>query len=242
MTTRSLDLLHLIHNQIQTKGQIRLLNTYRGLPIVYPAEVISIDSPTLMIRAHQYQSVCLEMNRNTYLKLDQPPLISASVVSGDIARQTFTLTNLELSDHQIGNREITRVKPKSPLPIVLTKVSNQLKIAAEMIDISVYGIGVYGLSVSLAEIREFTRECSVFVRLILPSDQVSPATNRELEVPGKICNVIPVQDSHRFRLGIQISPDPDVQVLISNYVSQRQMEIITELRRLYRTLVQLSQD
>ena len=242
MTTQSLDLLHLVHRQVQIKSPIRLVNTYRGMPVVYPAEVIAINASTLSLKAHQYQSVCLELNRKTYLKLEQPPLISADVVSGDIIQQTFTLSNLALSSEQIGNREITRVKPKSPLPVVLTKTSNQLKIAAEMIDISVSGIGVYGLSVSLAEIREFTTGRSVRVRLIIPKEDLGAASNQEVEVMGQVCNVIPSQDTHRFRLGIRISPEPDVQALISSYVSQRQLEIITELRRLYRTLVQLSKD
>jgi len=238
--TRRLELFNRIHGHYKTTQEIQLLNTYRGMPISYPGKMLDLNEQNLTIKVHKHQAVCLELHRQTYIRLTHPPLIAAAVCGGEISRQVFVLSDLAFADPAIGNRKVIRVNPKSPLPVVLTNPRTQRKIASELIDISTAGLGVYGLSVSLADIRDFAKETAISARLILPEHQAAEKDTREIEIKGRVINLLPNQNQRRFRLGIQIDPNPQNQAVIAAYVSQRQVEIINEIRRLYNTLVQLS--
>ena len=238
--TRRLELFNRIHGHISSAQDIQLLNTYRGMPVSYPGNILDLNERNLTIKVHKHQAVCLELHRHTFIRLAHPPLISAVVCGGEISRRVFVLSDLNFSDPAIGNRKVIRVNPKSPLPVVLTNPRTQRKIASELIDISTAGLGVYGLSVSLADIRDFAKETEITARLVLPEHDTSGKGTREIEIQGRVINLLPNQNRRRFRLGIQIDPNPQNQAAIAAYVSQRQVEIINEIRRLYNTLVQLS--
>jgi len=237
--TRTLPIPSLIQEHLRSSGELELLNTYRGMPICYPAQALSLTETSLQVRVHNHQAVCLELHRQTYLVLGGL-VISAQVNQGEIKDQTFTLTSFQFAEPSIGQREMIRVNPRSPLPVVLTNPETDKYIASELIDISLNGLGVYGLSVTLGDIQSFSEGTLIEARLILPGDEFGSTSNHDIAIKGRIINVMPNQEQGRFRLGIQIEPEIRNQSIISAYVSQRQMEIINEIRRLYQTLIQLS--
>jgi len=239
--TNTLDILELLHGYYQSSREIQLLNTYRGMPIANPAQVLSVSDQNVLVSVHQNQAVCLEPQRRTYINLDLPLTIKAVVCAGNVDTRIYNLTDINIAENEIGNREIIRVNPKIPLPVVLTKKgSSNRKIIAELIDLSVVGIGVYGLSISLAEIQGFGAGSKVNVRLILPENGQERMASQELEVAGSVVNIIPRHQEERIRLGIKITPDAETRSTITSYVSKRQVEIISEIRMLYQTLIQLS--
>jgi len=239
--TRTLDILDLLHNYYLNSKEIQLLNTYRGMPISYPAQVLSVSEENVLVGVHQHQAVCLELQRSTFINLGFPLTIKASVSSGNVATKLFNLTNIHVAEQTIGKREVIRVNPKEPLPVVIsTNGSRSNNIIAELIDLSIIGIGVYGLSVSLTEIKKFQPGTNIKVRLLLPDKNQMEIATIELTIDGKVVNVIPVPEEKRIRLGIKINPDLDTRGTIASYISQRQVEIITELRLLHQTLIQLT--
>jgi hypothetical protein len=237
--TQTLPIPNLIQAHLRSSGEIECLNTYRGMPICYPGNITGLTESSLQIRVHKHQAVCLELHRQTYLKLDGP-VIAAQVHEGDIKTQTFLLEHFHFANPLIGKRELIRVNPRSPLPVVLTNPETKKYIASELIDISLNGLGVYGLSVTLADIQSFAEGTLIQARLILPGDEYGREPHHDLEIKGEVINMMPNQEEGRFRLGIQIKPEIKNQAIIAAYVSQRQMEIINEIRRLYQTLVKLS--
>ena len=239
--TKTFDILELLYGYYRTSQEIQLLDTYRGMPISNPAQVLSVSDQNVLVSVHQNQTVCLELQHRTYINLDLPLTVEAVVCAGNIDTRLYNLTDINIAENKLGNREILRVNPKIPLPVVLTKNgSSNRKIIAELIDLSVVGIGVYGLSISLAEIWEFRAGSKINVRLILPENDQEPMASQELEVAGSIVNIVPRDQEERIRLGIKITPDAETRSMITTYVSKRQVEIIAEIRLLYKTLVRLS--
>lgn len=225
---------------LQAEGSLKLLNTYRGIPIQYPGEIVGISDHSLAVKVHKHQAVCLALQQYTYLKCGQSLLFFAEVIKGEIERQHFTLAAFQEADESIGNRETIRVHPKSPLPVILTNFRAEKSIASELIDLSINGLGVYGLSVTLTDIQAFAENTQINARLILPDGLSGEAASQEIDIRGTIINRFPDQTQKRFRLGVRLAPDFEQQAVISTYISRRQTEIISEIRRLYQSLVNMS--
>ncbi len=232
------EILRKLQLAAQAKKEVTLINAYRGVPISYDATILSIDENTITLRVHQYQAVCLELTRQTFIKSDLLPTIKAWVKTGNIEERISVLTDFKYADDTVGNRNAVRVKPKEPIPVTLTKKQSNKRVRAELADVSAVGIGVYWFSVFVEDSGDFFRSSNVSMTFRLPD--IDRGTMRELTLHGTIMNVIPIDKSQRYRIGMRIMPNTRVQPIVSQYVAQRQTEIIREVKLLHSVLIRLA--
>lgn len=218
--------------------QLTLINSYRGVPIMYEASLLKVHDDTIVVKAHKYQSVCMELTKRTFFRNDQIPTIQGRVLRSDIENMTVTLGELTVTDTEIGNRKTIRVSPKDPIPVTIKKKHSRQQIIASLVDISIIGVGVYWISVFMDQVRFFKPNTDVTVSISLPASDNKPWY--ELTMGASIANIQSLDGIQKFRLGLQITTTSKNQKQIQDYVTVRQNEIIREIRMLYDVLVRLA--
>jgi hypothetical protein len=201
--------------------KLELLNTYRGLPVVYAATLQSVAEEAFTVKVTGYEIVCLTLEPATTLLsplLEDP--VRANVLACNLASGLATLGNFQYTSARVGDRMIARVAPQAPLAVELEAGGQTL--TGQLADVSVTGLG---LIVPLTEAAYLRPNLPVSVALTLP---LEPATL--LRLVGTVRSV--KLDGTVNRIGIQFTPQTQPFV-IHQYVRERQGEITRELKALY---------
>lgn len=206
-------------------AKLELLNTYQGVPVVYPATLQSVAEDTLTVKVTGYEIVCLALEPATTLLsplLEDP--VRASVTDCDLASGVATLSKFQYTSAKVGDRMIARVAPQTSLTVELEAAGQTL--TGQLADVSIVGLG---LTVPPAQVTHLRPHLAVSVTLTLP---VEPAT--PLRLAGIIRSIKPTSTPGREsnRIGIQFTPQTQPFV-IHQYVRERQSAITRELKALY---------
>ncbi len=261
--TPGLDLLALLGQIPKNQPDIRLLNIYKGLPINYDASIISVDQPEVRITTSRYQLACLYHQRETFIQTEGLSyIIRSQVISLNLARDEAVLSDFELAPNTIGNRMNIRVEPGETLSGVLQFKGYPNKVSTPIADISIYGTSIFvddflfpvrmfqpgneiSMTISFPVIaiqktkKVFTsqlndnRSAKAMVRSATP---VSVDGKIEINAWGKILSVKPEPINGRYRVSIKFYIRDPERILVSQYISQRQTEIIKELQVLAQEL------
>ncbi len=62
-----------------------------------------------------------------------------------------------------------------------------------------------------------------------------------IKLEGSIVNVRPSLSSNRYRIGVKVLGDERTRIILSNFISQRQSEIIRELKTMYDAITKFNQ-
>ncbi|MCS6909694.1 MAG: PilZ domain-containing protein [Anaerolineales bacterium] len=209
---------------ILRSAKLELLNTYRGVPIVYPAIPETADEATLTVKIAGYEIVCLTLEPMTILLsplLEDP--VRASVLACNVGLGLATLGNFQYTSAQVGDRMVMRVAPHAPL--IVEVVVGEHTLTGQMTDISMVGVGV---TVPSTEAVHLSPGSPVTVSLTLP---IEPRTT--LRLVGAVRSIRPDgSPSEHSRIGIQFTPQPQPPILYQ-YVRERRDEIERELKALY---------
>lgn len=209
------------------REDVRLINDHRGIPVSYEASIISVQAASIVLRVHKNQCVCLELERFTYIQSPSlPAIIKGRVANLDFSSTLATLTSFERASETIGRRTLVRVQPKDPLDVMI--IYQGQKIRGNLADISSNGIGVFMMSAYVRNPGVLKKSEQVQMVIRLPGEK---GMGSEVRLVGTILYVNP--DKGSFRLGLNTNPEAHAKTLISQYVNQRQAEILRELKVLY---------
>ncbi len=269
------ELIRVFRKITQNNQYIRLLNIYKGLPINNEATITKIESAYIEVETDRYQTVCLFLDRETFIQSHQFPFtIKARVYKVDPERKRAILYGFESVQSGIGDRSQVRVEPDEPIAAILQVKDAMATIQGELADISQNGIGLFidrnyfsprhfrigsELSVALKlpesvinekrntsaldsgynPMSRFSREQMRISQVVRPTS--SPRKNTSslkidsynLKFVGNIVNVRPSLSTNQYRIGLKISGDDRTRLILSNFISQRQSEIIRELKTMY---------
>jgi hypothetical protein len=239
--------LHLLLGQIaKNRAQIKLLNTYKGLPIAHDASIRMVGVSDIHVHTDKHQLACLYYQRETFLQGEDLPFVLRShVMSLHLGKEDAVLANLEVAPNNIGNREQIRVEPDEPLVATIRFSGSSSEFFALLADLSGEGAGVYFESYMFP-----TRLCQpgneLSMTVALP-DKVMPNTRKLSTKPlraeslkgqdgrviittlGKVVSVHPDFQSKRYRVGCKLFLKDLSRTVILQYISQRQSEIIRDL-------------
>jgi hypothetical protein len=218
-------------------GTVRLINTYRGVPIASEATVLAQGDHFLKLSVSKYQAVCLEITRQTYIKCTRSPVLSANVVDMNLAKETTVLSDFCLADQNIDGRNAIRVEPKEPVQLILWGADPEKYCIAELADISTSGLGIYVISIRLGAQYSISDGGEINVRMKLPA--VQQGIENLVTLHGRVTYNLYAMDYPYLRLGLNLLPDAEANLLISQYVAERQREIVREVKLLYTLLRQL---
>ena len=253
----SKDLIRLLGQLARNESEVKLLNIYKGLPISCDTSIRSVGDFEISVPANRQHIACLYYQRETYLQGESLPfLIRSQVLSLNLVKEAAVLANFEVAKPDIGKRTRIRVEPGEPLLAFVQIASSGYELAVPLDDISAEGAGFY-LEAPLFPVRQFQPGKEIRITVSFP-DTVSQKIARQTTKPlkenrgtkplshtagwqdgkvtisahGKIASVNPELESGRYRVGMQLYFQNLARTVILQYISQRQAEIIRDLRLL----------
>jgi hypothetical protein len=217
----SKDILPQLLKVHQHQVQLLCFNLFKNVPISYEAKVTNIYPQRNMVglKIHRYQATVIREERFTYLKSPLFPLPVRATL-GRFSREDNLLayfTHFEYVNVGMDERRHIRVEPRGEIKTVITRPGEKEEIHSTLVDISVGGLGVLTLLGNGIPLGEA-------VELAIPLRPNESA----LRIQGTV--VINREEGQHAFLGVKILPDTNAEVFISQYVYQRQAEVVRELQ------------
>lgn len=222
-----------IFRQIAYEGRkVRLLNLYKGIPISYAASIVNIGEASVTVRTEKIQLVSMYLAKETFIQnVKFPHLVHAGVVLVDTDKVNAMLSHFSYNPERLG--ELTRVRVQPGEPITGAVLSEQAgPVSGEMVDISLDGVAVLVDEQNIAEACQPGE--AVHVQLRLPG--IVGEKQREqslLDLKGQIANVKTGLPEGKCRIGVQLEPNHPARLDLAHFISQRQAELLREIRSIY---------
>ena len=227
---------------VKNQRPLRLLNKYKGLPISYEATISAVGENAVEVHSNRYQLACLYLQRETYLRAEEPTLVFHSqVTSLQPGKENAVLTDLVMVENGIGGRTEIRVEPDELIMAAVRFDDAPMQIFAPLADISAGGAGVY-IGRDMFPSRSCHPGAGVFVSVALPDTAARRASGMLNKPPqkvdvgkvtitarGKVVTVRPYPELEHFRVGMELGFKDLARAVILQYISQRQNEIIRDL-------------
>lgn len=197
------------------KNDLRLLNFYREVPVSYGAEVLTIEESHAELLVHQVQAVVIAQEKLTVLKSSHfRKDVIASVTYVNVEKSRVVLSNLGYTLVRADRRMSVRVQ---------LGVSIDAAFAAEEFEVvqgRLHDMSLTGVSINAARDPGMSLSQRGALSIALPS--------RGITVPASLLKSIPLDGG--CRLVFEIEPSRAQELAISQYIFQRQVEIIKELK------------
>jgi hypothetical protein len=170
------DLLPFFRWLQDTQNSVKLLNLFRGVPIIYDAQVKGVGDGAIQVSTTKYQIACLYRDRTTFLLCAEPKVtLYADVLRLDVANLEASLGNFSDGTDQVLERQNVRVEPAEPLPVLVQPKSTRMEVQGELINISKTGMSLY-LDRLLFSPRTYAPGEEMLVALTFP--EVTQTTGR----------------------------------------------------------------
>ena len=213
----------------QSHAPIRLINTFRGVPVEADAKIALISQGYLAVNAPGQQITCIALEKRTYIQCERlNHIYRAMPVAVDIHNDGLILTRFTQVGADFGKRMELRVQPREPLRIRI--FHGMTSSIASIADLSLNGLGVLMFGAYTLEQVDIKRAQSVKVELHLPGSPLP------LLLQAKVMNINQLADNTTQRLGLRIQPSEQDRVTISSYINIRKEEIMAELQALYQQM------
>lgn len=255
----SIDLLQVLRQIANNRSEIKLLNIYKGLPISYDTNIDSVNDAEIQVPSNKHQLACLYYQGESFLQVEELPfIIRSQVISLNLAKQNAVFSNFEMVKNNIGNRTEIRVEPDEPLIVSIQFKGSVSDTLAPLTDISAGGASVYfetymfpsrlchpgnelTMTLSLPDsashkIKKLSqkpgtdsRKPNLSLRANLTEGQDGKIV---ITARGKVIAVHPEFHLKRYRVSVRLFFKDLSRIVILQYISQRQTEIIQDLRLL----------
>ncbi len=276
------DIMELFRKLVASGGEANLFNVYKGIPLSFPAKIVSVDEETLHVLTDSYQTVCMYMEKKTFIQSRElPEVLQAEVIELNTEDQVATLGNFSIAEPGIGHRAQARIPPKDPLECKIRKLLNDYTVQGELADISQDGLAVY-LPKGIFSLKQFREGTQVAATLLLPGEfmvgqpyltnpaplenpddpftremtrlnpmagsepgastamqnisSLQPTINPEVSIHAVVAYLHREKAHSLYRIGMRFLPGDPTQVLIAQFIAQRQSEIIREIKIMYNLL------
>jgi len=252
-----MDLLQLFKQVARNRSTVRLLNIYKGLPISYDTNIVSVGFSEIQVPGSKSHIACLYYQGESFLQGDELPyIVRTDVKSLNLAQDYAVLTNFEVAQPTIGMREQIRVEPDDPLSVSIQFRGSAYDFLAPLADISASGISVFfedfmfptrlaqpgnefTLSITIPDfvarkMKKITPRTSLDGRKVTAPLRSVPTSGQDgqivIKASGKVIKVRQEPESKRYRLSALVFFKDLSRMVILQYISHRQAEIIKDLR------------
>lgn len=252
-----MDLLPILRQVARNQSSIKLLNIYKGLPISYDTNIVSVGVSEIQVSGSKSHIACLYYQGESYLQGDElPVIIRSQVKSLNLAQNFAILTNFEVAQNNIGKRTQIRVEPDDLLVGTIKFKGSSFEFLAPLSDISSNGASVffesYIFPARLAQLgNEITMTISIpdyVARKMKKLSQRPGNEDRKVTAPlranpsggqdgqisitasGRVVAVRPDVELNRYRVSAQLFFKDLGRMVVLQYISHRQSEIINDLR------------
>jgi len=235
-----------------------MLNIYKGLPISYDTSIDSIGDSEIQVHSNKHQLTCFYYQGISYLQDDELPfIIRSQVISLNLAKESAIFSNFEAVKNNIGNRTQIRVEPDEPLIASIQFDGSISEILAPLADISAGGASIYfdaymfparlsqpgnelTMTISLPDsvshkIKKLSQKPNIDARKTNLSSRTNNLSERQdgkiaITTRGRVIAIQPEFQLKRYRVSVKLFFKDLSRMVILQYISQRQTEIIQDLR------------
>jgi len=223
------EILVWLQDYANNNRQVRLINSYRGIPVAYNASVIVVGAGHAVFGVNEYQAVCLALEGKTHIQHpESPEVLRARTVSVNVPMKEVTLTEFVKAGKSVGNRLCTRVQPREPIDAEI-RIGRHL-LPCQLVDISLNGVGVITLGTYTYGDLGVNKGSKVQLYFMLPP------THAPIQLAGQVTSVAGTEDVRQHRLGCKTFPNNNVDLLLLEYVALRRDELMRELSMVYATM------
>lgn len=197
---------------------IMVLNTYYGVPIQYPAEILHTDPESVIIRVHPLQETAALLQNGIYLLKNSQFMndIYASVNPVIIeGTRVLELTRFDQLENSLFHRQSVRVQPAQPIQFSI--IDRGLNVRCALYDLSIGGIAVTSKHAYPLAYKED-------VMLMFPVEILGMVT----EVSGELVFKSSFEGGYKYHF--KISPTLQQESELGKYIARREQEIIKKLR------------
>lgn len=252
-----MDLLHALRQITRNQSNIRLLNIYKGLPISYDTNITSVGNSEIQVPGNKNHIACLYYQGESYLQGDElPVVIRSKVKSLNLAQNYAILTNFEIAQNNIGMRTQIRVEPDESLVVTVQFKGSAYEFLAPLADVSANGASFYfdsflfpirlckpGNEITMAipipdfiarKIKKLPPRQDRNSRRVITPVRANSSSGQDnqiiIKASGKIIAVRAEAETERYRINAQLFFKDLSRMVILQYISHRQAEIIKDLR------------
>ncbi|HBA87839.1 MAG TPA: PilZ domain-containing protein [Geobacter sp.] len=196
------------------RNDLRLLNFYREIPVNYGAWVQTVEKNFAELLVHQVQAVVIAHHKLTILKSSHFPRdVIAGVTYVNVEKSTVILSNLGYCIVRADRRMSVRVEMGIAIKACFAAPQHET-------EGTLHDMSLTGLSIKVPRDPGIPLSTKGELSLELPAGLTT--------VPASLLKVIP--DGDGCRLAFEIEPSRPAELSISQFVFQRQVEIIKELK------------
>lgn len=202
----------------RTKSDLMLVNYYEEVPVSYASSVVGVEDDCIEMAVHEHQALIMKHEKSTLIKSGhfQNGLgVHCYANYVNVAKKTVILNNFAYAQIRAERRESVRVKVRDNVPV--TFASEETKVEGSIVDIS--GIGV-------------SMQCGMVPPLCAgqPGQLIFTLGGTAVVVPGSFVRANQQGGQEGSVCTFQIKPDRRNDGFISQFIYQRQVEIVRELK------------
>ena len=217
---------YLMHNCVNNKIPIKLLNIYKGLCINTHAYILKITEDSYQMSCENLQGYAMQIEKETVLQAPNfPKDIKAEVSLVDIKRSFVVIRNLKFMPSSANNRQHTRVQTSIRTP-VLIKYAHRSSAQGFIIDISVNSIA---MKVSKSFREEEMLNQKVRLNFSLPNEEGDNGYVI-MEIEAKVTYILQKDEFTKIVVMLDKLPKPYDDYLL-RYMYNRQKELIFEIKK-----------
>lgn len=203
------------------KTTVKLINYYHGLPLSFPATMISVDHGMLDLDIHPQQAVAIERDHYTFIRCDAFKWdLCARIQYVNAQKRAATLTRFFYIEILAEQRNAVRLRLIPPTDATFEWNGSPM-IQGKLVDLS-----VNGLALATSSAPECEKGLEAQIHFNLPN--LLQGTHNSFKIPATFVGAIEAEASYLCKFAITV--DKNLEQLISKYIFQRQVEIIQELR------------
>lgn len=199
---------------------VKLINFYKGLPITYPATIVAVDRGAVDFDVQAEQAFAIDNNRISFIRSS---LFKHDVLAHlqyiNIRKKAATFVKFSYVEVMAERRNFIRMTPEpSPHAVIESPVG--------IIEGTVCDISLSGMSISIDQSVPLEKDMGAFIKFMLTNLDQSICFN--VSVPGRLVAI--TGDKLPRNYIFAIDPDNLLERQLSQYIFQRQIEIIGEIK------------
>jgi len=200
----------------QLRNDLVLVNYYDEVPVTYSSAVTGLEEDGVELSVHEHQALIMKYDKSTLIKsshFHNGLGVHCYATYVNVPKKMAILHNFAYAQIRAERREAVRVKVRDKVPVLFEAAP--LRVAGQLIDIS--GIG---LSIQCAEPPAVqSGDCGDLLFTLAGATVHAPASFVRAKAgdSGTVCM-------------FQMRPDRRNEGLISQFIYQRQVEIVRELK------------
>lgn len=205
-----------------TGETVKLINYFKGIPLSYPAKIVSVTRGVVDLDLPEVQAYAVEQARSAFIR---SPLFKHDLFAKaqyvNVKKKAATLSAFSYVEIMAERRNFVRVQVEPPSLVAL-------EASQGMIEGTLFDISLSGFSVEIEQFYPLEPKAEALVHFSLREPDSGKFLT--IKLPTTLMSVDGDKSPYHYRFSFD--PDKLLEQRISHYIFQRQIEIIRQVKEL----------